>query len=331
MLRKTSMAAIHHGNYKCEGSGQMIRRLMQTMVVFLLTGALAVSAVLTYVMVPDEVPEEETVQAEETGNTGNVRAVTVLEGKQDVYVTVLGDSIAKGYSGDEDVIIEPYSDIAMRQMAEEAGFQYEIASYAKNGLATAGMNKKLLTDETVCGSVARSDVIFITVGSNDLLNECKSVVQEILDTDTKFKSADEALRVLKESAESNPLLVLSIIEALENWDYQSFEANWIEMMERIRNLKKEDAWIVVTNIYNPVADMKIPETMARGVENVILTMNEIIEKYAEEYDCQVVDLFHSDVHEHVQKDGLHPDQTGQQIIADAICGEQKTENQKSEN
>ena len=170
------MAAIHHGNYKCEGSGQMIRRLMQTMVVFLLTGALAVSAVLTYVMVPDEVPEEETVQAEETGNTGNVRAVTVLEGKQDVYVTVLGDSIAKGYSGDEDVIIEPYSDIAMRQMAEEAGFQYEIASYAKNGLATAGMNKKILTDETVCGSVARSDVIFITVGSNDLLNECKSVV-----------------------------------------------------------------------------------------------------------------------------------------------------------
>ena len=31
----------------------MIRRLMQTMVVFLLTGALAVSAVLTYVMEPD--------------------------------------------------------------------------------------------------------------------------------------------------------------------------------------------------------------------------------------------------------------------------------------
>lgn len=308
----------------------MIRKIMQTAAVVLLTGVLAVAAVTTYVTVPDEPAADKETQAEDAGTIESVTASS-LAGRQDVYVTVLGDSIAKGYSGDEDVIIEPYSDIAMRQMAEEAGFQYEIASYAKNGLATAGMNKKILTDETVCGSVARSDVIFITVGSNDLLNECKSVVQEILDTDTKFKSADEALRVLKESAESNPLLVLSIIEALENWDYQSFEANWIEMMERIRNLKKEDAWIVVTNIYNPVADMKIPETMARGVENVILTMNEIIEKYAEEYDCQVVDLFHSDVHEHVQKDGLHPDQTGQQIIADAICGEQKTENQKSEN
>src|SRR5699024_379192 len=163
----------------------------------------------------------------------------VLEGKQDVYVTVLGDSIAKGYSGDEDVIIEPYSDIAMRQMAEEAGFQYEIASYAKNGLATAGMNKKILTDETVCGSVARSDVIFITVGSNDLLNECKSVVQEILDTDTKFKSAGEALKALRESAAANPLLVLMIIETLEQWDYQMFESNWLEMMHHIDGMTKE--------------------------------------------------------------------------------------------
>ena len=268
----------------------MIRKIMQTATVFLMTGVLAVTAVTTYVTVPDEPDTDEEMQAEEAGTIENVTASS-LTGRQDVYVTVLGDSIAKGYSGDENVVIEPYSSLAMQQMAEEAGFRYEIASYAKNGLATVGMNKKILTDETVCGSVARSDVIFITVGSNDLLNECKSVVQEILDTDTKFKSADEALRVLKESAESNPLLVLSIIEALENWDYQSFEANWIEMMERIRNLKKEDAWIVVTNIYNPVADMKIPETMARGVENVILTMNEIIEKYAEEYDCQVVDLF----------------------------------------
>ena len=46
--------------------------------------------------------------------------------------------------------------------------------------------------------LAKADVIFITIGSNDLLNECKRVVQEILKTDTKFKSADEALASLKE-------------------------------------------------------------------------------------------------------------------------------------
>ena len=40
----------------------------------------------------------------------------------------------------------------------------------------------------------------------------------ILKTDTKFKSADEALASLKESVKKNPLLVLSAINALNNWD-----------------------------------------------------------------------------------------------------------------
>ena len=106
-----------------------------------------------------------------------------------MYVTVLGDSIAKGYSGDESVAIEPYSSLAMEQMADEEDFQYEIMNYARNGLDSAGMIDRILADEEVRKNVGRSDVIFITVGSNDLLNECKSAVQEILDTDTKFKSA----------------------------------------------------------------------------------------------------------------------------------------------
>lgn len=61
--------------------------------------------------------------------------------------------------------------------------------------------------------------------------------------------------------------------------------------------------------------------MDRGVENVIRNMNKIIEKYAEEYGYQVADIFSSEVCGHVQPDGFHPDQTGQQIIADQICGE----------
>ena len=315
-----SMAAVHHGYYKCEGSGRMIRKIMQTAAVFLLTGVLAVMAVTTYVTVPDEPAADEETQAEEAGTIESVTASS-LAGRQDVYVTVLGDSIAKGYSGDENVVIEPYSSLAMRQMAAEEDFQYEITNYARNGLDSAGMNDKILTDEEVCDSVSRSDVIFITVGSNDLLNECKSAVQEILDTDTKFKSAGEALKALRESAAGNPLLVLKIIETLEQWDYQMFEANWIEMMHRIDGMKKEGAWIIVTNIYNPVANLNIPSTMDRGVENVIRNMNQIIEKYAEEYGYQVADIFSSEVCDHVQPDGLHPDQTGQQIIADQICGE----------
>ena len=299
----------------------MLGKIIRTAVVFLLTGLLAVTAVITYVTVPDT---DETVVGKETQveETGMIESVTAssLTGRQDVHVTVLGDSIAKGYSDDENVVIEPYSSLAMKQMAAKEDFQYEIANYARNGLDSEGMNDKILSDEEVCDSVNRSDIIFVTVGSNDLLNECKSAVQEILDTDTKFKSAGEALKVLRESVAGNPLLVLKIIETLEQWDYQVFEANWIEMMNRISAMKKEDAWIMVTNIYNPVANLNVPSTMDRGVENVIRNMNQIIEKYAEEYDYQVADIFSSEVCDHVQPDGLHPDQTGQQIIADQICG-----------
>ena len=297
----------------------MIRKIIRKAAVFLLTSVLAVTAVITYVTVPAEPDADEETQAEEAGTIESVTA-SFLAGRQDVYVAVLGDSISKGYSGDENVVIEPYSSLAMEEMASEEHFQYEIANYSKNGLDSAGMNDKLLSDEKICNSVSKADIIFITVGSNDLLNECKSAVQEILDTDTKFKSAGEALKVLRESVSKNPLLVLKIIETLEQWDYHMFETNWIEMMNRIDSLKKENAWIIVTNIYNPVANLNIPSTMDNGVENVIRNMNQIIENHAEEYGYQVADIFNSEVCDHVQPDGLHPDQTGQQIIADQICG-----------
>ena len=115
----------------------MLRKIIRTAAVFLLTGLLAVTAVTTYVTVPDETAADEETQAEETGTTESVTA-SFLAGRQDVYVTVLGDSIAKGYSGDESAAIEPYSSLAMRQMAAEEEFQYEITNYARNGLDSAG-------------------------------------------------------------------------------------------------------------------------------------------------------------------------------------------------
>ena len=199
-------------------------------------------------------------------------------------------------------------------------------NYAKNGLDSADMNEKILTKEEVPVSLENADVIFITVGSNDLLNECKRVVQEILNTDTKFKSADEALKVLEDAVGENPFLVLNIINALANWDYHSFEVQWRQMMDTITPLRKEDAQIIVTDIYNPVANMELPSTMNQVVEDIIGNMNQIMEEHAWEYDYRVASVSESDVCGHVQSDGLHPDQTGQQIIADIVTEEYEEAN-----
>lgn len=247
---------------------------------------------------------------------------------QAFHVTVLGDSIAKGYSGDKTVEIECYGSLAAQKISGEAGIPYSYQNFAKNGLDSSGMNEKILPQSEVRNSIASADVIFITLGSNDLLNECKRVVQEILDTDTKFKSADDALAVLEDAVKENPFLILKIINALSNWDYLSFEEQWTAMMDTVCSLKKEDARIIVTNIYNPVANLKLPSTMNQVVEDIIRNMNSFIEDHAAEYGYAVADLFGSEISEHVQADGLHPDQDGQQLIADIVCDQYKTLSQE---
>lgn len=241
-----------------------------------------------------------------------------LAEKKNVNAVILGDSIAKGYFPDNSVKIIPYGNLVMEQLASETGFAYYLDNFAKNGLDSIKMNTVILTDDEVRFSLEASDVIFITVGSNDLLNEFKNTVQEILDTDIKFQGVGDALDVLGESLADNPLIILKIIEAIQEWDYLSFEEQWTKMMDTISALEKDDVWIVVTNIYNPVENLELPFTMDLVVEKIIQNMNDIIESHAGEYGYQVADLFHSDVYAHVQEDGLHPDQDGQQIIADTI-------------
>ena len=102
-----------------------------------------------------------------------------------LYCTVLGDSIAKGYTCDKSWM-ENYGSLAAKEIAYSEGCRYIYHNYARTGLDTAGLNEKYLSKQDVQMNLAKADVIFITIGSNDLLNECKRVVQEILKTDTKI-------------------------------------------------------------------------------------------------------------------------------------------------
>lgn len=174
-----------------------------------------------------------------------------------IQIVVLGDSIAKGYCGANKPELYCYGQTVAEEIAQGAGKSYLYQNYAKNGLATREFNEKVLKGQEVQDSLSGADVILITMGSNDLLNEFKKTAQEILNTDTKFKSADEALKEVTEHVKSNPLLVFRIIDALGNWDYQEFETQWIEAMDTISSCKKEEAQIVVTNIYNPVKQMEL--------------------------------------------------------------------------
>lgn len=232
--------------------------------------------------------------------------------------TVLGDSIAKGYSEDKVNPIECYGKIASNRVAKEDSIVCDYSNYAVNGLDTQGLNEKILVKDTVMQSLNKADLIFITMGSNDLLNEFKKVSQELLNSDTKFRSAGQAMSELQDAMKKNPLIILKVIDALGSWDYTSFEARWAEAMEKINQQRQDDAQMIVTNIYNPIYNMNLPGTMNKVVEDIIGNMNGIIEKRAEEFGYQVVDLFDSNVVAFVQGDGLHPSQEGQQLIAEMV-------------
>lgn len=86
------------------------------------------------------------------------------------------------------------------------------------------------------------------------------------------------------------------------------------MMKTVNSLKKDDAKVIVTTIYNPAGNMKLPSTLNKIVEDIIENMNAIIEKRAGKYDYEVADVYQSSVTSHLQKDGVHPDFQGSRSL-----------------
>lgn len=229
----------------------------------------------------------------------------------------LGDSIAKGYTYDKSELAS-YPVLVQDHIKRELAIPVELTNTAKNGLSTFKLNENILSDAQVTQTLSNADLVTVTIGANDLMDEFKSMCQEILGRSQKFKDLDDALELLNEEVKSRPTLVFKVIGALSNWDYETFEGNWVKSMESISLHKKDSVQVVATNIYNPVEGLDLPETITKVTDSIIKKMNGIIDEYAEVYNYKVVDLFHSDISKHVQVDGLHPNQEGQQLIAAAV-------------
>lgn len=256
---------------------------------------------------PDHV--QETAETAHTGVDSEV---------EKIYGTVLGDSIARGYSTEKNVRIECYGSIVIKRKAEDEGCLYEIRNYARDGLNTEQLSKEVLARGEVLRDLAKSDIILISTGSNDLLEQCRTVIGRSLGREEELTDIEQAAKELKAQIEENPVLVFQIAEALAGWDCRAFEEEWTGMMDTVTGAKKDGAEIVVNNIYNPAENMELPDPVKRAAAGMIRDMNDIIDSYAREYGYTAADLEGSDVSEHVQSDGVHPDQTGQERIAEIV-------------
>lgn len=238
------------------------------------------------------------------------------EGKTDEFIcyVALGDSIPNGYYGKQEPEIVGYPVLLAGDLQKISGRRVHLGQFTKNGLTTKKLNANMLAKPPVQDQIAQADLITLTIGANDLMNEFKKVSREILGNQTRFATADEALTALQDGIDKNPLLLMSVASEIGGWDYVSFEEQWILTMENIKEYQDPDAQLAVTTIYNPMETRELPGTLNAVVEGVISGMNEIIQNHAREYGYQVVDLFDSGIEDHTQSDGLHPNQTGQDMI-----------------
>lgn len=232
-----------------------------------------------------------------------------------IYCAAFGDSIAKGYGGRGSEDLKSYSELLMENISKETGRPGECGKYAKNGLDSARLNSVIFETEEAVAAMEGADILTLTIGANDLMQEFKKTAQEVLGTERRFASAYDAMDALMEGVEGNPLLIMKVLDVLNNWDYDAFEEQWVLAMEKISAHRKESSQLIVTNIYNPVSGFELPGSMNQIVEDIILNMNEIMYRYVEEYNYYVVDLFSSDICGYLQEDGLHPNQEGQERIA----------------
>lgn len=234
--------------------------------------------------------------------------------EEPIFYTALGDSIPNGYYGAQEPEVTGYPVLLAGDLHKISGREVWMSRFTKNGLTTKKLNTGVLQEPEVQELLGQAEVITLTIGSNDLMNEFKKVSREILNNETRFSTADEALMALQEGISENPLLLMNVASAIAGWDYEAFEKQWVLAMENISAYRREDAQMAVTTIYNPMEGRELPGTLNAVVESVISGMNEIMWKHEEEYGYQVVDLFGSGIEELTQADGLHPNQAGQDMI-----------------
>lgn len=239
--------------------------------------------------------------------------------RTELFYLAAGDSIANGYSCD-DTEITPYPALVQAELENREGYKVRLNNIAKNGISTERFSHTKLQDEEVLEQIGEADVITVTLGANDLMNEFKAACQNVLGRTEKFSNIQDAMEMLHTEMRAHPALVLKAIGAIASWDYDAFEENYSAMMGEITANTKESVQIIATDIYNPTIGLGMPGTLNKVVYSIIGKMNDIIKEHADEYGYEVISLEELGIYDYVQSDGLHPTQEGQQLIADALIG-----------
>ncbi len=155
-----------------------------------------------------------------------VPALAAASQARSVVYTALGDSIATGYR---------LSDVSGSYVNRFGKYlDAKPVNMGQNGLASAGLLKKLTSDQKVIAQVRKSDIITISMGGNDMLNLLYPLVPK------KMSDLPSSMQKLQ-SSEYQQQFTEGIAKFSENWD---------KIVARVKELAPHSV-LVVTTLINP--------------------------------------------------------------------------------
>ncbi|MGF7048012.1 lysophospholipase L1-like esterase [Paenibacillus sp. DS2015] len=225
-----------------------------------------------------------------------------LEDKQEIMITAMGDSLAKGTgdntgSGFVRRSIEGLTTITGKKVTL-------LNNLGINGLTTARLLPKLEEKGTQY-ALKRSDIILLSIGANDLFKGSQLL------PDSSGESSDSVGTTTNEGqAEITPEQLLAALPQASS--------QLKSILERLREINP-DAYIIYIGLYNPFGDMK--DLQIAGNDAVATWNNSaqtLINKYEKMTLVPTFDLFTHNLQLYLASDHFHPNGEGYQQIADRI-------------
>lgn len=206
-----------------------------------------------------------------------VPAVSASEGS----LVALGDSIAAGTG-----VYNANKACYARIVADSIGYSY--ANFAKNGDRSQDLLAKLFRDD-VASAVADADIILMSIGGNDYLQQ--------------------NLPVLLSDYNNGDYHHLDNIEA-------NLKNNFADIIARIKSLNP-DVLLVVQTLYNPRTDA-LKDFYGEGVKRV----NRVITGYLADnpgaFELVDIESVIGNNAAYIAVDTIHPNAVGHRLIAQAI-------------
>lgn len=198
-------------------------------------------------------------------------------------IVVLGDSIAYGY-GLEDREAEAFPFIVSRALSS-GNAVFSCRNYAVNGHASGDMLADIETAEELDES---TDIVFISVGGNNLLGIAADIVYELAASYREASDTSTSSGIISE-----PALLDSAAEGIEKLRHD------IPLFIAAIKAKAPNAKIYYQTVYNPYKKLKLP--LGNGTEfdfgslcdGMIRSLNEVICGFSEELGYEIIDVYGS--------------------------------------